>query len=234
MARRLILFDIDGTLVDTMGAGLVSLQNGFYTAFPECKGREFPPLDLGGATDSGVAGFLFEHFAIEPSTEARDRFFHSYADDLVSRFLKSDEIRGSALPGVLPLLDALSKDDRYEIALLTGNTMRGAFIKLERYGMEHHFQTGGFGDDHADRNRLGPIALARASEVHGDAFVAENTLVVGDTLKDINCARAFGAKVLAVSTGTVSAEVLEAAAPDAFLSSLGESEDALTRIEALF
>ncbi len=234
MVRRLILFDIDGTLVDTMGAGLVSLRNGFYTAFPECKGRDFPPLDLGGATDSGVARFLFEHFAVEPSTEARERFFHSYAEDLVSRFLKSEETQGSALPGVLPLLEALSKDDRFEIALLTGNTMRGAFIKLERYQIDHHFKTGGFGDDDADRNRLGPIALARAAEVHGEAFVAENTLVVGDTLKDIQCARAFGAKVLAVSTGTVSRAVLEDAGPDALLSNLAKSEEALAKIEMLF
>jgi len=87
MVRRLILFDIDGTLVDTMGAGLVSLRNGFFDAFPQCEGRDFPPLDLGGATDSGVARFLFEHFGIQHSEEARERFFHSYAEDLSSTFL---------------------------------------------------------------------------------------------------------------------------------------------------
>lgn len=234
MVRRLILFDIDGTLVDTMGAGLVSLRNGFFAAFPESKGRDFPPLDLGGATDSGVARFLFEYFEIEHSTETRDRFFHFYAEDLSSTFLKSEEIQGHVLPGVIPLLEGLSKDDRYEIALLTGNTMRGAFIKLERYEIDHHFETGGFGDDHADRNRLGPIALTRTAEVHGEVFAAENTLVVGDTLKDIDCARAFGAKVLAVSTGAVRREILEAAKPDAFLADLAKSEEALARIEMLF
>ncbi len=234
MVRRLILFDIDGTLVDTMGAGLVSLRNGFYGAFPECEGRDFPPLVLGGATDSGVARFLFEHFGIEPSPEARERFFHSYADDLDSRFLKNPEKQGRVLPGVMPLLEELSGDSRYEIALLTGNTMRGAFIKLERYQIDHHFKTGGFGDDHADRNRLGPIALSRAAEVHGEVFAAENTLVIGDTPKDIHCARAFGAKVLAVTTGGVSRDVLEEAGPDGLLADLEKLEEALAGIEMLF
>lgn len=234
MVRRLILFDIDGTLVDTMGAGLVSLQNGFFEAFPQCEGRDFPPLDLGGATDSGVAQFLFDHFEIEHSGETRERFFQSYADDLEATFLKEEETQGCALPGVLRLLDELSKCDHYELALLTGNTMRGAFIKLEKYQIDHHFKTGGFGDDHADRNLLGPIALARASDVHCESFSAEHTLVVGDTLKDINCARAFGAKVLAVSTGAVEQRVLEEANPDAFLTSLADSEETRARIEMLF
>tara|TARA_B110000305_G_C19414502_1_gene627206 strand:- start:664 stop:1317 length:654 start_codon:yes stop_codon:yes gene_type:complete len=217
-----------------MGAGLVSLRNGFFEAFPECRGREFPPLDLGGATDSGVARFLFDHFEVEHSTETRERFFRAYADDLSSRFLKSDEIKGHVLPGVTSLLEGLSRNERYEIALLTGNTMRGAFIKLERYGIDYHFKTGGFGDDHADRNRLGSVALARMAEVHGEVFAPENTLVVGDTVKDIDCARAFGAKVLAVSTGGVSREVLEGATPDAFLTDLSNSEESLARIEMLF
>jgi len=234
MVRRLILFDIDGTLVDTKGAGLVSLQNGFFEAFPQCKGRDFPPLDLGGATDSGVAHFLFDHFGIEHSRETRERFFQSYANDLEATFLNEEGSRGHALPGVLRLLDELSKCDHYRLALLTGNTMRGAFIKLEKYQIDYHFKTGGFGDDHADRNLLGPIALARASEVHRESFSAEHTLVVGDTLKDINCARAFGAKVLALSTGAVAREVLEEAKPDAFLTSLADSADALARIEMLF
>lgn len=198
--------------------------------FLNTKGVNFRHSILAVLLTVGLPG----HFGIEPSPEARERFFHFYAEDLSFALLKRGPTPGRVLPGVIPLLDALSKNDRYEVALLTGNTMRGAFIKLERYEIDHHFRTGGFGDDHADRNRLGPIALTRTREVHGEVFTAENTLVIGDTLKDIDCARAFGAKVLAVSTGAVRPEILEAAAADAFLPDLAKSEEVLASIERLF
>ena len=73
-ADKLLLFDIDGTLVDTEGAGLGSLEEGFFTAFPHCRGKDFPPLDLGGATDGSVVAFLFEHFEIDDHDGHRELF----------------------------------------------------------------------------------------------------------------------------------------------------------------
>lgn len=231
----LLLFDIDGTLVDTDGAGLESLREGFYASFPERKADAFPVLDLGGATDGSVVAFLFEHFEIENRDEHRETFFARYEAALektLARF--REEGRGRALPGVTPLLEALARRrEEFVMALLTGNNQSGARIKLSHFGLDRHFDFGAFGCDHPERNELGAIALRRARESLGREFSADRVVVIGDTLKDIACARACGARVLAVATGTVPYEELEAAGPDAILRDLSDTERALAVLEEL-
>lgn len=223
--RKLLLFDIDGTLVDTGGAGLASLREGFHEAFPEHRDDPFPPLELGGATDHGIVRGLFGHFGIEDNGECRHRFFSAYTARLGDRLtIFSREGRGRVLPGVAGCLAHLSRHDGYCLGLLTGNLREGAGIKLRHYGLDHHFtpEAGAYGDDHHDRNELGPIARHRASGIFGEDFAPEHIVVIGDTPRDIACARAFGAKVLAVATGAATREELERGEPDALLESLAD------------
>ena len=234
--KALLLFDIDGTLVDTEGAGLLSLEEGLFGAFPEHRGsRPFPPLDLAGATDGSVVAFLFEHFEIEDHSGSREAFFESYSaclDHCMGQYRAMG--KGQALLGVAELLTILSaRPQDFDLGLLTGNTEQGARIKLRHFALDTHFTFGAFGDDHHDRNQLGPIALERAREQTGRSFSPDTVVIIGDTVKDIACARAFGARVLAVASGSVSRKTLEAARPDAILDDLGNLTEVLEVIDGL-
>lgn len=232
---RLLLFDIDGTLIDTEGAGLRSFSEAFYLAFPEHRGQLFPPLELGGATDHGLIMHLFEHFGLEDLPHHRSRFFESYTGQLAASLEHfSKEGRGRLLPGVTGLLDALAGDDSVALAVLTGNTEAGARVKLRHFQIDHHFPVGAYGDDHHDRNELGPIALERARHRFGKDFRADGIVVIGDTLRDIACARAFGAKVIAVATGAATRAELAAASPDVLLDDFSDGERVLAAFASVF
>lgn len=232
---KLILFDIDGTLIDTEGAGLMALEVAFYAAFPEHLGRVFPPLELGGATDNGLVMYLFDHFGLADLPEHRIRFFCSYIEQLSANLERfSVEGRGRVLPGVMDILDALSRGDGHYLAILTGNTQAGAWVKLRHYGIDRHFSVGAYGDDHHDRNALGPIARERAVSVFGRDFLPADIAVIGDTPKDIACARAFGARVVAVASGAATRSELEAMAPDVLLDDLSDCSGVVKAIASLF
>ena len=233
--RRLILFDIDGTLIETGGAGLASLRDGFYDAFPEIADQPFPELDLGGATDGGVAIFLFDHFKLEDSEERRAHFYGHYLGHLQKRLAEFEsEGKGKVLDGVGNLLEELGRDCSHELAVLTGNIQDGAWLKLRHYSLDAHFRYGAFGDDHHDRNELGAFALRRASESAGVMFEPDNVVVVGDTVKDIACARALGAKAIAVATGSATREELEAASPDRILDDFSDVSFTMKAIQDVF
>ncbi|MEM9283656.1 MAG: HAD family hydrolase [Verrucomicrobiota bacterium] len=215
---KLILFDIDGTLVDTEGAGLLALESGFFEAFPESRGRTFPPLDLRGATDGSVVAFLFEYFGIPDLEENRIAFFCTYETALRKQLvLFREHGKGRALPGVGVLLDDLANRNEISLGLLTGNIEAGARTKLEHFSIHHYFEFGAYGDDDPVRDRLGPIAIERARRVTGREHTPGSTIVIGDTLKDVSCAKALGARCIAVATGGVSGEVLKTGEPDVIL-----------------
>lgn len=203
---RLWLFDIDGTLVDTSGAGLRALER----AARECFGGEAPVLDLRGATDSGILADLFVHYGREPKADLGETFFRRYLE-VLGENLRGSSFSPRVLPGVVEMLDHLSGLADVSIGLLTGNIEAGARAKMNHFGLDHHFAFGAYGCDHADRNQLGPIALERAAAHAGRRFSPEETLIIGDTPKDIACARAIGARCLAVATGSIPAEELAGA-----------------------
>ena len=126
----------------------------------------------------------------------------------------SETNNGRLLPGITELLERLSQYDHLALGLLTGNIQRGAWTKLKQFEIGHFFHTGAFGDDHHDRNHLGPIAITRATEHFEWDFTAEDTVIIGDTPKDIACARACGACAIAVATGTFAFETLATFQPD--------------------
>lgn len=213
----LIMFDIDGTLLDTGGAGLRALSK---TA-TEIFGKECPPLDLAGSTDLGVLEYLCSHFNTQISEELVHDFFGIYHGNLENYFSENKQ-EGRVLDGVVEVLDELSQKDHARLALLTGNTNSGAAIKLRHYGLDAYFACGAFGSDRSDRNELGWIALERAIAFTGKQHTPEATLVIGDTPKDITCAHAFGARCLAVATGRFSEMELKQAGGDWVIGSLSE------------
>jgi phosphoglycolate phosphatase-like HAD superfamily hydrolase len=205
----LLLFDIDGTLVDTGGKGMSALKKTAIEVF----GGDGPQLDLAGSTDLGILENLYVHFGVDPTDEQTHSFFEAYHRHLEAS-LETDLTDGRILEGVTGLLEHLATVEHAQLALLTGNTLLGAQIKLRHYGLDHHFSFGAYGSDKSDRNLLGMIALERALAITGRAYHPEQTLVIGDTPKDIACAHAVGARCLAVATGRFTPEELETAGAD--------------------
>lgn len=211
---QLILFDIDGTLLDTGGAGMTALQN----AAMEIFGDEGPPLDLAGSTDSGIVRGLFRHFGRDFDPALEEKFYLSYLPKM-EKNLHRPSFGGRVLPGARELLANLEAQG-HTLGLLTGNIERGAIVKVTHYGLNQHFGFGAYGDDHWDRNQLGPVALERAFQTTGRQFAPSEVVVIGDTPKDVACARAFGAKSVAVATGAFEAEQLRASGADVVIPNL--------------
>lgn len=213
----LLLFDIDGTLIDAGRIGLRALQCAAEQVF---KGK-CPPLDLAGATDLGILHDFYDHFGLSSCSEKPERFFDVYHEHLANYFLQAPQ-EGMILEGAVPTLDQFKNWKNIELALLTGNTEPGAFIKLKHFGIDTYFSFGAFGSDHADRNQLGAFAKTRALTHTGNAYPTERILVIGDTPKDIACAHAMGARCIAVATGKFSKKQLIDSRADWVIESLEE------------
>ncbi len=207
---RLVLFDIDGTLIQTGGAGVQAFGRAFAMEFNVPNGTE--RLKFSGRTDTGLARELFLQNQIEPSPENFRLFFGSYVFWL-DCFLA--QTRGCVLPGVWEFIGQLhALPEPPALGLLTGNIRLGAEIKLRHFELWEVFRTGAFGDDHEDRNQIAALAKERGSRLLNNNLRGEQILVVGDTPRDIECARSIGAKTLVVATGSVSFEELETHRPD--------------------
>jgi phosphoglycolate phosphatase-like HAD superfamily hydrolase len=219
---RLLLFDIDGTLLDTGGAGGASLLDAAEALFGISR-QELPPLDLAGATDGGVVRRLFGQVGpvFEPQTVAA--YLDCYLEHLRRR-LYHEAFAGQTLPGIGALLSELESHGGADIGLLTGNVRRGAEMKLARFDLHGRFIEGAFGDDAEDRNLLGPVAMRRMTESTGHDYAVEDVIIIGDTPKDIACAHAIGARCLAVSTGHFKAPALRVHEPWQCLENLAETQ----------
>ena len=206
---RLVLFDIDGTLIRTHGAGVKAFAQTFASEFKPNQGVE--QLKFAGRTDRSIVREFFVKNHIDPSLENFQRFFDYYVHVLDYLLSKS---RGEICAGVwnfLHQLEALPKPP--VIGLLTGNIRLGAEIKLRHYQLWESFSIGAFGDDHEDRNELSKIARQRATQFLGNTISGDQIVVVGDTSLDIACANSIQAKSLAVATGGATFEELQSHHP---------------------
>lgn len=218
------LFDIDGTLIKTAGAGGRALLEAFGEVFGVSEPEAVP---FSGRTDRGIVQDLCRLHDVPHSVENWELLRREYLRRLKDYL---PLFPGEVLPGVEQLLDRLARHADIAVGLLTGNMCRGARLKLEHYQLMHHFSFGGYGDAHADRDQVAHEAVAACRE-HWEGYTeSEEVWVVGDTPLDIQCARAIGAKGVAVATGWHDYQSLEEAQPDLLLHDLQETEAILARL----
>jgi phosphoglycolate phosphatase-like HAD superfamily hydrolase len=219
--KTLILWDIDGTLIRSGGAGARALERALEASFGvpgDLSGVEFA-----GRTDPWIIRSAFAKHAICDTAANRQRLIDAYLEVLPAELANPD---ACVLPGIRTLLQASAEASDCAQGLLTGNLRRGAEVKLRHHRLWDYFPFGAFADDSETRNELGPFACRRASEHWGVPFAPEQTWIVGDTPHDIGCARAVGARVLAVATGGFKAGELAALGPDALLDDLSDAQAA--------
>ncbi|HYJ05460.1 MAG TPA: HAD hydrolase-like protein [Chthoniobacterales bacterium] len=220
--KRLLLWDIDGTLISTGAAG----QRAIVRATAEQFGGngDLQGVEIAGRTDTGIAQQVLTKYGAPVNDDSVSSFLDQYL-----RFL-AEELplrEGRVLPGVLQLLQRSAQQPDTTLGLLTGNLERGAKLKLEHYQLWHFFAFGAFSDDHHDRNELGAFAISRALAGTGIKFGGAQVDVIGDTGHDIACGKAIGARTVAVATGSWSREQLAGHEPDFLFDDLSNVDEVI-------
>ena len=218
----IVLWDIDGTLIRSGGAGKLAMESALRSTFGLTEILD--TVLYSGRTDVAIVGDLLEVHDLPSTDENRAKLRDAYLQELPDR-LKS--AGGEILPGIPAILEGLQRRDDVVQGLLTGNVRRGAQVKLEHFGLWDFFGPGGFGDRYTDRNDVAREALAAATAHLGRPAAGSEVWVIGDTPHDISCARAIGARVLAVATGWHPIAELEACRPDALFADLADTDRAL-------
>jgi phosphoglycolate phosphatase len=217
---QLILFDIDGTLVDSGGAGVRSLDQ----AFKETLSIEnaFRDISMAGKTDLQIVKEGLSAHGLGSDNGLVPRIIDTYIRHLASEIQNSNK---HLKPGIIDALEAVkSRGDRYQLGLLTGNLEQGARIKLGVFGLNEYFPSGAFGGDHEDRNKLLPIAVDRLKIISGRHFDFADCVVIGDTPLDVMCARPYNAVCIAVATGPYGTASLVEAGADVVVEDLSDTE----------
>lgn len=211
--KRLLLFDIDGTLLSTNGAA----RRAFHRALLQIYGTAGPIEDhaFDGKTDPQIARELLTlaglpHAAIDARMQD---LWNAYLSDLADELNATPHLT-SVYPGVRELLDQLDEHDDVLIGLLTGNVARGAELKLRSAGLHEYFEFGAFGSDAEQRTGLPQIAVERAHACSGVRFGGSDVVVIGDTPADVRCGEALGVFTVGVATGRHPAEELSAVGAD--------------------
>jgi phosphoglycolate phosphatase len=213
---RLVLFDIDGTLIDSGGAGVRSLDLALKDLFSIENG--FHGISMAGKTDTQIIkeGIMKHGISADGTIGAVIKAYLNY----LRREINND--RKHVKPGIYEVLEELKPLQDLGLGLLTGNIEEGARIKLEPFRLNEYFPAGAFGSDDADRNNLLPIALKRFEELFQQEIKADNCIIVGDTPRDVECAHIYGAICIAVATGPYSYDDLIEAGADCVVQDLSD------------
>ena len=222
----LILFDIDGTLLTTFGAGMAALDR----ATQQVLGFGFKDSGIypDGMTDPLIVRELFRQKKVPgwqwPQIEGE--IWNWYIGFLEEELAQPD-LRHRLEPGISPLLEELFVRPDVNLGLLTGNLEKTARLKLDLFGLNRYFPIGAYGSDCADRCRLGKVALERARRHYGTEYPSHRVWIVGDTPRDVEAGKAIKAKVLAVATGRYPLESLQEHLPTAALKDLSSTQEVL-------
>ena len=238
-----MLFDIDGTLLLTGGAG--------QRAFAQTFAHEFGVAEISrdvafaGRTDRAISQDLMAAHGVDPSEANWRRFREGYVERLPAAL---EEVSGRVLPGILPLLDELGRRANVALGILTGNMRDGAQMKLRHYGLGQRFSFGGYGDDAYCRDEVAAAAVdaaerhlevrnegARQLEIdlaRSGADGRGGIMVIGDTVHDVTCARSIGACAVAVATGHTPRSELSTEDPDLLLDDLSDHQMLLHAIDS--
>ncbi len=217
---KFVLFDIDGTLIRSGGAGVQAFERTFTEIFGMKEATK--RMKFAGRTDVSLVREAFRLFDVDPIQENFQKFFEYYPAFLEEK-LKT--CNGGVCEGIIALIDELKRaPEKPVLGLLTGNVRRGAELKLRHYNLWHHFTTGAFADDHEDRNCIADIAHKRGEEMLRNKLRGDEIVVIGDTPLDIACGQSIGAKVLAVGTGEFGRAELAKTGPTWAVDHVGQIE----------
>ena len=226
--RRLILFDIDGTLLITGGAAKKAFVRAVKDTYGVVGRLESFPFD--GKTDPQIIRIVLKEAGVSESViEANLR-------DCLNLYVKYNEeelpraTKAVLYPGVRDVLELLSKDERVTLGVLTGNVEEGAKQKLAMFDLQGYFAFGAYGSDSADRGELARLGLQRAKEVTGQPFQPGETFIIGDTEFDIACAHAIGAHAVAVATGNYGVDRLRSYGPELVFRDYSDPQGVYDRI----
>lgn len=228
--QRLILFDIDGTILTTNGAA----RRPFRQALVATYGTAGPidTHDFSGKTDPQIARELLRTAGLRDETIDRGlpALWPAYLAGLARELGRPDH-RTAVLPGVVALLEALeSRQETAALGLLTGNVELGAALKLRSAGLAGRFGFGAYGSDDEHRERLPAVAIERAQAHIGRPFASRDVILIGDTPHDVACARPLGVGVVAVATGRYAARELAAAGADVVFDNLLDTSAVLATL----
>jgi phosphoglycolate phosphatase-like HAD superfamily hydrolase len=221
--KTVCLFDIDGTLLNSGGAGQHAMEEALAEVFQVAG--PYQKIPYAGRTDRAISADLFAHHGLSIDDEQHwRRFLEAYLRHLPRTLAEHD---GVILPGIPELLELLAPRPDTALGLLTGNFQVGAQLKLQHYEIDHYFGFGGYGDEHFDRDDVARLAHQAACDFLEGPVNPDRLWVIGDTPADIRCGRAIGAKTIAVATGVFAAEELEPSRPDHLYESLADVEQVL-------
>jgi phosphoglycolate phosphatase len=223
--RKLVLFDIDGTLVLTGKAGLRGMNRALQEVFGEARGLDGIPV--AGRTDWAILTEAVRRYGRELDEALLHELRSRYVARLAEEIVHPGEGTKAVMPGIRPLLEGLAGRSDVLVGLLTGNFVDGARAKLGHFDLWRYFRFGAFGDDAADRNALVPFAIARARAIGLPEIPSHAVIVIGDTPADVACAHAAGATAVAVATGGSSVEELRATGAEHVFADLGDHNSVL-------
>ena len=224
---HLLLFDIDGTLIRSAGAGKKAMERSFETIYGVQEGlRDIPMM---GRTDPSILDEAIRSHHLDESNHKKAQFRNLYFK-LLEDEIKIDRPGKKVCTGVHSLLQNLEQREDTILGLLTGNWRQSGLIKLHHFGIDGFFKIGAFADDSPIRNELPPIAVGRAEKLKGKSISQDYVFVIGDTPLDIQCARPSGVKTVAVATGMHTVDQLAEEKPNFLFNDFGDNDDFIRMI----